>query len=169
MNRRLTLSASVIVIGGLALGLAAGCASKSMSKMGSGDVVADRQRLMKAVGANWADIQAKAKAGNIEGIAVNAETLALSAQHIPSMFPEGSGTEKSKAKPGSAVGEAAGRLQGEERAADAGHREGLRAEHVRRLPHPVPPAAAPDVAAPPHHSGPAPPAPRAGPAPYLVW
>jgi cytochrome c556 len=99
MNRRLTLSASVIVIGGLALGLAAGCASKSMSKMGSGDVVADRQRLMKAVGANWADIQAKAKAGNIEGIAVNAETLALSAQHIPFMFPEGSGTEKSKAKP----------------------------------------------------------------------
>ena len=99
MNRRLTLSASVIVIGGLALGLAAGCASKSMSKMGSGDVVADRQRLMKAGGANWADIQAKAKAGNIEGIAVNAETLALSAQHIPSMFPEGSGTEKSKAKP----------------------------------------------------------------------
>jgi cytochrome c556 len=99
MNRRLTLSASVIVIGGLALGLAAGCASKSMSKIGSGDVVADRQRLMKAVGANWADIQAKAKAGNIEGIAVNAETLALSAQHIPSLFPEGSGTEKSKAKP----------------------------------------------------------------------
>jgi cytochrome c556 len=99
MNRRLTLSASVIVIGGLALGLAAGCASKSMSKMGSGDVVADRQRLMKAVGANWADIQAKAKAGNIEGIAVNAETLAISAQHIPSLFPEGSGTEKSKAKP----------------------------------------------------------------------
>jgi cytochrome c556 len=99
MNRRLTLSASVIVIGGLALGLAAGCASKSMSKMGSGDVVADRQRLMKAVGANWADIQTKAKAGNIEGIAVNAETLALSAQHIPSLFPEGSGTEKSKAKP----------------------------------------------------------------------
>ena len=61
MNRRLTLSASVIVIGGLALGLAAGCASKSMSKMGSGDVVADRQRLMKLQGASWADIQAKAK------------------------------------------------------------------------------------------------------------
>jgi cytochrome c556 len=30
---------------------------------------------------------------------VNAETIALSAQHIPSLFPEGSGTEKSKAKP----------------------------------------------------------------------
>ena len=70
-----------------------------MSKMGSGDVVADRQRLMKSIGANWADIQAKAKAGNIEGIAVNAENLALNAPHIPMYFPEGSGTEKSKAKP----------------------------------------------------------------------
>ena len=70
-----------------------------MSKMGSGDVVADRQRLMKSIGANWADIQAKAKAGNIEGIAVNAENLALNAPHIPMYFPEGSGTAKSKAKP----------------------------------------------------------------------
>ncbi|MGH7386324.1 MAG: c-type cytochrome [Candidatus Rokuibacteriota bacterium] len=99
MNGRLTISASVIVISGLALGLAAGCASKGMSKMGSGDVVADRQRLMKLNGASWADIQAKAKAGNIEGIAVNAETLALNAEHIPALFPEGSHTEKSKAKP----------------------------------------------------------------------
>lgn len=99
MNGRLTLSASVIVIGGLALGLVAGCASKSMSKMGSGDVVADRQRLMKLQGASWADIQAKAKAGNIEAIAVNAETLAMTAQQIPTLFPEGSLTDKSKAKP----------------------------------------------------------------------
>jgi len=89
----------MIVVGGLALGLAAGCASKGMSKTGSGDVVADRQRLMKLQGASWADIQAKAKAGNIEGIAVNAETLAMTAQQIPGLFPAGSGTEKSKAKP----------------------------------------------------------------------
>ena len=54
---------------------------------------------MKLQGASWADIQAKAKAGNIEGIAVNAETLAMTAQQIPGLFPEGSGTEKSKAKP----------------------------------------------------------------------
>ena len=99
MNGRLIRSASMIVVGGLALGLAAGCASKSMSKTGSGDVVADRQRLMKLQGASWADIQAKAKAGNIEGIAVNADTLAFTAQQIPGLFPEGSGTEKSKAKP----------------------------------------------------------------------
>jgi cytochrome c556 len=99
MNRRLRLSASVIVIGGLALGIAAGCASSSMSKSGSGDVVADRQRLMKLQGASWADIQAKAKAGNIEAIAVNAETLSLTARQIPALFPEGSLTDKSKAKP----------------------------------------------------------------------
>jgi cytochrome c556 len=99
MNRRLTISASMILIGGLALGVAAGCASKGMSKVGSGDVVVDRQRLMKLNGASWADIQAKAKAGNIEGIAVNAETIALNAQHIPALFPEGSLTGKTEAKP----------------------------------------------------------------------
>jgi cytochrome c556 len=80
--------------------MAAGCATESkMAKVGSGDIVADRQRLMKLNGATWSEIQAKAKAGNIEGIAVSAETLAITAQHIPSMFPAGSLTDKSKAKP----------------------------------------------------------------------
>jgi cytochrome c556 len=99
MNGRLSVSASVIVIGGLVMGIAAGCAGKSMPRMGSGDVVADRQRLMKLNGASLQDIQAKVKAGNIEGIAVNAETLALNAEHIAALFPEGSLTEKSNAKP----------------------------------------------------------------------
>lgn len=98
MNARVRLGASVVVIGGLAIGIAAGCASKSMSK-GSGDVVAERQRLMKSMGANWMDIQAKAKAGNIEAISVNAETMARYSHEIPALFPEGSGTDKSKAKP----------------------------------------------------------------------
>jgi cytochrome c556 len=99
MNGRLNLTASVMVTASLVIGIGAGCAGKSMSKTGSGDVVADRQRVMKLQGASWADIQAKAKAGNIEAIAVNAETLAITAQHIPALFPEGSLTEKSKAKP----------------------------------------------------------------------
>ena len=99
MNGRLSLIASGMVIASLVIGIGAGCAGKSMSKTGSGDVVADRQRVMKLQGASWADIQAKAKAGNIEGVAVNAETLALTAQQIPALFPEGSLTEKSKAKP----------------------------------------------------------------------
>ena len=68
-------------------------------KVGTGDVVADRQRLMKLNGASWADAQAKFKAGNIEGIAVNAETMAMDGQHIPMLFPPGTLTEKSKAKP----------------------------------------------------------------------
>jgi cytochrome c556 len=70
-----------------------------MVRSGSGDIVADRQRLMKLHGQIWGDIQAKAKANNIEGIEVSAETLAINAQYIPAMVPEGSLTEKSKAKP----------------------------------------------------------------------
>jgi cytochrome c556 len=99
MNGRLSLTASVMVTASLVVGIGAGCAGKSMSKTGSGDVVTDRQRVMKLQGASWADIQAKVKAGNIEAIAVNAETLAMTAQQIPALFPEGSLTEKSKAKP----------------------------------------------------------------------
>ena len=79
----------------------AACATGADKKpmVGSGDVVADRQRLMKLNGANWADAQAKGKAGNWEAIAVNAESMAIAAEHIPSMFPQGSLTDKSKAKP----------------------------------------------------------------------
>src|SRR5262249_11325881 len=70
-----------------------------MTTMGSGDPVADRHRLVKNNGANWTDIQNKLKAGNVEGIAVNAETIALHAQRITLMFPAGALTSKSKAKP----------------------------------------------------------------------
>jgi cytochrome c556 len=45
------------------------------------------------------DIQNKVKAGNVEGVAVNAEAIALHAQRIPFLFPEGSLTAKSKARP----------------------------------------------------------------------
>lgn len=71
----------------------------AQSPMKSGDPVADRQRLMKLVGANWADIQAKMKANNSDAVAVNAETLAVMATHIPALFPPGSATDKSNAKP----------------------------------------------------------------------
>ena len=87
-----------LVVGSLAAGLLAGCAS-SHKMMGSGDIVADRQRIMKLNGGSWADAQAKIKAGNFEAVAVNAETMALNAEHIPMLFPKGSLTEKSKAKP----------------------------------------------------------------------
>jgi cytochrome c556 len=89
---------SGVVVAALAATVAAGCATKTVMP-GSGDVVADRQRLMKLHGAVWQDIQNKAKANEIEAIAVSAETLAINAQYIPTLFPEGSLTEKSKAKP----------------------------------------------------------------------
>src|SRR5438094_1595751 len=54
---------------------------------------------MKLNGASWADAQAKLKAGNAEAVAVNAETMALIATQILPLFPEGSLTDKSKAKP----------------------------------------------------------------------
>src|SRR5262249_44766690 len=79
---------------------AGGCATGSSSQMmGPGGGVADLPRPMKLTSASGADGQAKMKAGNVEAIAVNAETMALNSEHIPMMFPEGSLTDKSKAKP----------------------------------------------------------------------
>jgi cytochrome c556 len=88
-----------VTLGILVALIVVGCATGKTATIGTGDPVADRQRLMKNVGANWADIQNKVKAGNAEAVAVNAEALSLHAQRIPSLFPEGSLTEKSKAKP----------------------------------------------------------------------
>lgn len=89
---------TIVVVGGLTAVTLAGCA-KALPVSWSGDVVADRQRLMKLHGALWKDIQDKAKAGNIAGIEVSAEALAVSSTRIPAFFPEGSLTDKSKAKP----------------------------------------------------------------------
>jgi len=89
-----------VILASLVALAAVGCATAPKTPMmGTGDPVADRQRLMKNVGANWADIQAKVKAGAPETVAVNAEALSLHAQRIPTLFPEGSLTDKSKAKP----------------------------------------------------------------------
>lgn len=88
-----------LMAGAAALALAGCAAAEKKMIMGSGDPVADRQRLMKNVGANWSEIQNKVKAGNPLAVAVNAEALSLHAQRIPHLFPEGSLTAKSNAKP----------------------------------------------------------------------
>jgi cytochrome c556 len=88
-----------VVVASLAALALTGCATGGMAKMTPAETVAERQRLMKLNGASWADAQAKLKAGNIEAIAVNAETMAMNAPQIPALFPEGSLTDKSKAKP----------------------------------------------------------------------
>ena len=75
------------------------CTTASPRMTGSGDVVADRQRIMKLQGASMAEIQNKVKAGNVEGIGYNAEVLSITSMQIPSLFPDGSLTDKSNAKP----------------------------------------------------------------------
>ena len=97
MKRPRTSGFALVLCSLLVLALAAIAAAQSAMK--SGDPVADRQRLMKLVGANCADIQAKVKASNPDAVAVNAETLAIMATHIPALFPPGTASEKSNAKP----------------------------------------------------------------------
>jgi cytochrome c556 len=96
--KRFAARASVVVgsLAALLLGIAV---SQAQMQVGSGDPVADRQRLMKLNGASARDLNDKLKAGQIEAMAVNAETIAINAQHIPVLFPKGSLTDKSKAKP----------------------------------------------------------------------
>jgi cytochrome c556 len=98
MNRERNPWAPVILSCLIVLALVSLAAAQAANPMGA-DPVANRQRLMKLMGANWVDIQAKVKASNPEAVAVNAETIAVMATHIPSMFPAGSVTEKSNAKP----------------------------------------------------------------------
>lgn len=97
MKRRATIT--VLVVGGLAVGLLAGCASGDKKMASSGDVIADRQKLMKTQGAAMQEITAKLRAGNIEGVAMNADTLVGTAPQIPALFPAGSTSPKSRAKP----------------------------------------------------------------------
>lgn len=99
MKRYPALHTALVVVGLATLVVVGFAAAQSAPKVGSGDVVADRQRLMKLNGANWQDAQAKFKAGNTEAIAVNAETMAVMASHIPALFPQGSLAVKSNAKP----------------------------------------------------------------------
>ena len=91
---------SAVALGSLvALALVSSATGQSTTKLWTGDPVADRQRLMKLNGVSWADAQAKLKAGNAEAVAANAETMALTSVLVPGLFPEGSLTDKSKAKP----------------------------------------------------------------------
>ena len=78
---------------------ATGCVIGSQRMIGTGDLIFDRQRLGRVQGEQLAEMQSKFKAGDIQGIAVNAEVIAITAMQIPSLLPEGSLTDKSRAKP----------------------------------------------------------------------
>src|SRR2546428_11460964 len=88
-----------VILGSLVALAAVGCATSTVTTLGSGDPVADRQRLMKNNGANWADIQNKVKAGNVERVAGNAQAIAPHSQRITSLFPRGSPPAQPQAQP----------------------------------------------------------------------
>ncbi|HEV2055232.1 MAG TPA: cytochrome c [Methylomirabilota bacterium] len=90
--RNILLAASVAVT-------AAGCVVGSQRMIGTGDLIFDRQRLGRVQEEQLGEIRSKFKTGNIEGIAANAEVIAITALQIPSLFPEGSLNGKSRAKP----------------------------------------------------------------------
>jgi cytochrome c556 len=99
MARRATWQRSM-VMSVLIAATASACTTGSAPRMvGTGDLIADRQRIMKLQAAQMTEIESKVKAGNIQGIAPNAEVLAITSMQIPSLFPEGSLSDKSNAKP----------------------------------------------------------------------
>ena len=92
--KRILISLTAVVA---SVGLLTACASTQTKS--SAQYVEDRQKLMKAHGDAWKNVQDGAKAGNLQAVASNADAMANNAKQIPALFPEGSMTEKSKAKP----------------------------------------------------------------------
>jgi cytochrome c556 len=90
---------SHMLLATLAALTAAGCVVGSQRMIGTGDLILDRQRLGRVQQEQLGEIQSKFKAGNIDGIAVNAEVIAITALQIPSLFPDGSLSDRSRAKP----------------------------------------------------------------------
>ena len=97
MNRRALNT--VVVFGSLAALVAVGCATSQTAQKTPEEIVAERQKVMKANGDAWKNVQDKAKAGNIAGIAADADVMAQNAKLIPSLFPQGSLVGKTAAKP----------------------------------------------------------------------
>jgi cytochrome c556 len=95
MKSRIVCSGLIVLA--LVGAAATGCAM--MQKRAPEEVIAERQEMMKQHGALWKEIQDKSKAGDIRGIAQPADKLASNADRIPALFPEGSMTPKSSAKP----------------------------------------------------------------------
>jgi cytochrome c556 len=77
-----------------------GCAKLGMGRMSADEAITQRQALMKEQGAALRSIGEKVKAGQIEAIAVDADTLESTSKKITKLFPEGSvNPNTSRAKP----------------------------------------------------------------------
>jgi len=80
------------------IGMLGGCATGGPMAT-TEQVVTERQRLMKQQGANMQMLQAKVKAGNLDAAAVYVKTLVVTSQQILQLFPKGSTSDRSRAKP----------------------------------------------------------------------
>ena len=89
---------TTVVLGGLAVVIAVGCASMQTAQMSPAEAVAERQKLMKANGEAWKSTQGKAKAGDLAGVATEADTMANNAKKIPALFKQQSLEGKTAAK-----------------------------------------------------------------------
>ena len=91
---------SVIVRAGVVVMAVAALAGCAMWRMKPEDAIAKRQELMKKQGALMKSISDKAKAGQIQAIAPDADKLQDTAKRITRLFPEGSvNPNTSRAKP----------------------------------------------------------------------
>ena len=95
----MTVSTGTVAIGLVSVFLVVACAT-TMTTMSPDEAITARQQLMKQQGAASKSIGDKAKAGQIQAIASDAEVLAQTSSKIASLFPAGSlNPDKSRAKP----------------------------------------------------------------------
>ena len=91
------VTVTAVMVVSLTSGVIVGCATAQ--KKTPEQLVEERQQLMKDHGAAWKHVQDQLKAGTLAGVADDAQKMSDNAKKIPALFPEGSMTEKSKAKP----------------------------------------------------------------------
>jgi cytochrome c556 len=94
---RVFFGGAAVVLGGTMFLTA--CATTA-PRMSATDAIQARQQLMKQQGAAMRAISDKMKAGQVQAVAADAQTLSETAKKIPALFPEGSlDAQTSRAKP----------------------------------------------------------------------
>ena len=98
--KRTLMMATVAAVGGLwAFTVSSAHEGHAKHLPDSKDVIAFRTYLMENIGDNAKEMNDKVKAGKIAAAKVNAQAITLHATRIPELFPPGSISDTSKAKP----------------------------------------------------------------------
>lgn len=88
-----------VVLTSLGALMVAGCATRQSGAMSGDKAIAERQELMKRQGGAMRSISDKLKAGNVQAVAADADVLIATSKQIPGLFPPGSTSPTSRAKP----------------------------------------------------------------------